>query len=314
MAAKHLIIMDPIQKLNLALDTSLQIARQLFDKGQEVYICEPRHLHWSIGDKPQAFCQALRFNGAGVEGVQLRESISLKLQAFSNILMRKDPPYDLNYITTTWILDAVKDEVRVINNPEALRKYNEKLALYFFPHACQAGITSCNYDEIYDFMLTKCGGDAVIKPLHLYGGRGIERLQLDNINKTAALNKLKELTNDGADWRLIQPFNKAIFSGEVRVFSAFGKPLAWCLKIPAKDNYLANTGAGAQLQTYQASEHEVKIVTEISQALSKEGVEFIGFDLIGGYVSEINITSPRLLRAPSDKMNYIETIIRELCS
>jgi len=111
---------------------------------------------------------------------------------------------------------------------------------------------------------------------------------------------------------LIQPFNPAIYAGEVRVFTGFGQPLAWCLKRPAAGEFLANTRAGATLEAYQPTATEVARVSQVAAALHQHGVFLAGFDLIGGYVSEINLTSPRLLQAADDKVDYYAILAAQM--
>jgi glutathione synthase len=156
----------------------------------------------------------------------------------------------------------------------------------------------------------------VIKPLTLFGGRGVARLRLnestsseaEGLSRDELLAELIRETEGGRHIRLVQPFDPAIFDGEVRVFTAFGEPISWCLKRPAKGQFLANTRAGAQLEVYIPKPEEEARVRRIARELLEEGVTFIGFDLIGGYVSEINLTSPRLLEAPGSSENYYKKI------
>lgn len=309
MGQKHLFIIDPLETLNLALDSSLRMMFALATRGEEIHVCQPRHLEWLCSDQAtRVRCQRVTFAGDAT-GVAEAGPQTLSLQEFAAIHMRKDPPYDMDYVATTWLLDPVRKVARIYNDSEALRRYNEKLAMFQFPEDCKAALVSSDPDTLLAFAGTGANGDAILKPLDLFGGRGVRRLKLggiDGISENEAREVLAVETAGGTRLRLIQAFDPAVFQGEVRVFCAFGEPLAWCLKRPAPGNYLANTRAGATLEKYQPSALEVERVQRVAAALKKKGVMLIGFDLIGGYVSEINLTSPRLLQAPGDEGRYYD--------
>lgn len=305
---QHLFIIDPLESLNLQLDSSLRMMFELKSLGHQIYVCEPRHLMWSSQSGPEAYGQEITF-GSNPTQIRVGERKVHPYRTFSAIHMRKDPPYDIDYVATTWLLDPATKNIKVYNHPEALRRYNEKLAILGFPQDIKPALVSSEPRALLDFILDHCHGDAVVKPLTLFGGRGVTRLQLKSaaISPSAGYSReeleavLARETEGGRHMRLVQPFDPAIFAGEVRVFTAFGEPISWCLKRPAQGQFLANTRAGAQLEPYQPPKSEVDRVRRIAQELLKEGVVFIGFDLIGGYVSEINLTSPRLLQAPGSE-------------
>ncbi len=302
MAPAHLFLIDPLESLNKELDSSLRLMFELKAMGHDVFTAEPRQLAWRTGGHAAAASRAMTF-GKSAKEFTAAAPASRSLGDFAAIHMRKDPPYDLDYITTTWLLDAAPKSTRVYNSPSALRTFNEKLAILRFPEATRPALVSADPQELLRFVEKEAHGDAILKPLTLFGGRGVERLEAKK-DLDAARRKLAEETGDGMHLRLIQPFDQGIFQGELRAFTAFGKPVAWCLKKPASGQFLANTRAGATLHAYTPTPEENRRVTDVAQALLKEGVVFIGFDVIGGYVSEINITSPRLLAAPGDTTPY----------
>jgi glutathione synthase len=325
----HLFVIDPLETLNKVLDSSLRLMFELSTRRQEVYVCEPRQLAWNrSANTAHAHTTRIDFSG-GPSAFSTTRTGSKMLGDFAAIHMRKDPPYDLDYIAATWLLDSVKlarqnenkhknkHRTRIYNEPRALRDFNEKLAFFHFGHLhddVKPALVSADPQEILSFIDSEARGDAVLKPLTLFGGRGVERITLDekktHNSKTRfdALAFIRKETAEGTSPRLVQAFDEAIFTGEVRAFTAFGKPIAWCLKKPAAGSFLANTRAGAQLLPYQPSAAEVERVGRLSRDLLAKGVAFIGFDLIGGFVSEINITSPRLLAAASDDHNYYKDI------
>ena len=298
----HLFVIDPIESLNFPLDSSLRIARALREIGHETYICTPSQIEWGSREGcAVAFARSLHSRENDISRYHLDPEKKLRLDFFKAIHMRKDPPYDLSYITCTWLLDtAAKAGVKVLNSPRSLRDYNEKLSIFQFPEAIQDGLISTNPNSLMGFLKNEAKGDAVLKPLTLFGGRGVIRLTLKESNQSEIMQTLSYETANGMEHRLIQPFDKKIFEGEVRVFTARGEAVSWCLKKPHGDNFLANTRSGATLETYEPSDCEVKMIEGIAQKLLREGIYYLGFDVIGGYVSEINLTSPRLLQATDD--------------
>ena len=301
----HLFVIDPIDSLNFPLDSSLRIAKALRDIGHETFVCTPSQIEWaSREDCAVAFAQNLQASENDISLYRLEPPLRLRLDHFRAIHMRKDPPYDLTYITCTWLLDtAAKAGVRVLNSPRALRDFNEKLSIFQFPKAIQDGLISTNPQSLMAFLINEAKGDAVLKPLTLFGGRGVIRLTLTQKNHAQIMQTFSDETANGIDHRLIQPFDKKIFDGEVRVFTARGEAISWCLKKPHGDNFLANTRSGATLESYEPSAQEVQMIEDIARTLLKEGIYYLGFDVIGGHVSEINLTSPRLLQASNDDSN-----------
>lgn len=306
MQQNHLFIMDPIEKLNLELDSSLRIAFELSKRQASVYLTEIKDLFWESGKAPQCRARHLSFDKEAVK-VQLGEIQTWDLGVFSTIQMRKDPPFDMAYITATWFLDHCPRTL-IVNHPHSLRAYNEKMLTLLFPKECKAALVSSDLPEILKYIQQHCHGDAVIKPLDLYGGRGIVHLQLDKTSITEAEQTILAATDHGKNARLVQAFDHHIFKGEVRVFTLNGEPLSWCLKVPHEGNFLANTRAGATLETYSPSQSVVQKVRKVAQELVQKGVWITGMDLINEEISEINITSPRLLMAPGDTRNYYAEI------
>lgn len=301
---RHLFILDPLQALNLAMDSSLRLAFELVQLGHEVCAAEISDLSWA---SPSTVAQ-VSSRRLGFEGVASRpnygEAKAEPLAEFQGIHMRKDPPYDLDYVTATWFLESACSSSHVFNHPQSLRKFNEKLAILRFPRASKPALASANPKELFEFYRTQAQSHAVLKPLLLFGGRGVIELSGAKTSDEAVLKMITEDTHNGTSVRIIQEFDPAVHEGEVRAFAVGGVPLAWCLKKPAAGNFLANTRAGATLHSYSPSPREIGLVTDVAQELYREGVSVVGFDLLGGFISEANLTSPRLLQGPDDQRNY----------
>jgi glutathione synthase len=309
MEQKHLFILDPMARLNFALDSSLQMALALKAKGHRVFQTESQLLTWQKKE-PSARAKAceMTFPQATAASVRLGTPEPMLLSDFHGIHMRKEPPFNMDYIATTWLLDSAANSSWIFNDPAALRSVNEKLSVFLFPKASNAAIVSSNYSDLMDFYKDTADRDAIVKPLDLFGGRGIFRLNRHSEEDAQALDDLREATENGTVPRLMQRFDPRIFEGEVRVFTLGGKAISWCLKIPAPGNFLANTARGAVLRQYTPSLALKEMIESVADELCHQGIFLAGFDVIGEKVSEINVTSPRLLRGEGDDRNYYEEI------
>ena len=321
MSQSHLFVMDPFAKLNLKLDSSLRMALSLTKAGSKCYFTTQNQLGWNSKSKfAHSRCAEIIFDSSDASSARLGNFESRGLSFFNGIHMRKDPPFDLNYVASTWLLDAVPENTKVFNNPEALRAINEKLSIFLFEDYADKALLSANPEEILDFLITDCNGEAIIKPLDLFGGKGISRLKATNESEKAqVLSQINNETDNGMTQKLVQPFNHKIFDGEIRAFTAGGESISYCLKKPKEGDYLANTGSGATLHSYKPSEKIEKMILDVSKKLMEHGVFLAGYDIIGDYISEINITSPRLLLSDNESsepyydkvaslmINYCET-------
>jgi len=314
---KHLFVIDPIESLNLALDSSLRMAFELTQLGHEVAFCDVARLARRStggalgGSVARAFGSgyALASTASFPDGPtkpRIQPPRARELGEFAAIHMRKDPPYDLDYVAATWLLDGAPASTRIYNAPHALRSFNEKLAIFMYPDECRSALVSADPEELLTFIVETVGGDAILKPLLLFGGRGVRRLRIGDDSRESLLQKLNAETVGGRSPRLVQAFDPEIANGEVRAFALGGKALAWCLKKPAPGEFLANTRAGATLHPYEPGPKVLARVERVAGDLAAKGAPVVGFDLIGGWISEINLTSPRLLQAPGDNTNYYQ--------
>jgi glutathione synthase len=287
----HLFVIDPIERLNLAWDTSIKIAFCLSKAGETVYFCTGRELSRTLHPTGSyALAQRASFGSKTTE-LSLDAAERAALVDFKTIQMRREPPYDLDYIGTLWILDSVSHLVPVLNAPKALLEINEKLSILDFPLFTKPAIVSSDAEELMRFAKDRCNSNIVIKPLGLYGGRGIEHIE----GERGLLERLHVATLNGKESRMVQEFNPAVYRGEVRAFTVDGKPMGWCLKVPKTGEFLANTRAGSTLEQYKPTERDLDVASGVAETLLKKGVAFAGIDMIGGWLSEINITCPALL-------------------
>lgn len=300
----HLFVIDPVERLNLAWDTSIKIAFSLCQSGEIVYFCTGRELSRSLHPTgAYALARQARF-GAKTTELTLQPPERVALVDFKTIQMRREPPYDLDYIGTLWILDSVSHLVPVLNSPKALLEINEKLAILDFPLFTKPAIVSSDAEELMVFARDRCNSNIVIKPLGLYGGRGIEHIE----GERGLIERLHVATMNGKESRMVQEFNPAIYAGEVRAFTVDGKTLSWCLKVPKSGEFLANTRAGSTLQSYQPTQRDLDVASGVAETLLKKGVMFAGIDMIGGWLSEINITCPALLTPDRSSLEGFDEI------
>ena len=304
----HLFVIDPIERLNLAWDTSIKMALSLTELGHDIFFCTGRELSRSLHPSG-AFALARKVAFAGKPG-ELTQAPPMRraLESFSAIHMRREPPYDLDYIGTLWILDSVAGQVPVFNSPKALLEVNEKLSILDFPIFTKPAIVSADADELLAFAREKCGSNIVVNPLGLYGGRGVEHIE----GEKGLSDKLHLATMNGKESRMVQAFDPAVHSGEVRAFTVAGKALSWCLKVPKKGEFLANTRAGSTLETYRPTSRDMDVATGVAETLMKRGVLFAGIDMIGGWLSEVNITCPALLNPDRSSLKGFDQIAKAI--
>jgi glutathione synthase len=243
-----------------------------------------------------------RVSGRG-RGLQLRddpddwfstgEPFELELGTLDVILMRKDPPFDMEYIYTTYLLDrAAADGALVVNRPDSLRDANEKLFTAWFPQCCPPTLVSRDMARLKAFLAEQ--GDVVVKPLDGMGGEGIFRLRLGDPNTNAIL---ETGTVHGRKTLMAQRFLPEYADGDKRILLIDGEPIPYALaRIPAEGESRANLAAGGAGVGVELSERDRWICSEVGPALRERGLVFVGLDVIGDYLTEINVTSPTCIR------------------
>lgn len=311
MTMRHLFILDPLNEKTLEIDTTLQISYALFQHGHEIYFADTPDLATISGQQTSCRTRRVMFGKQAIDVSIEEQGIRRPLDDFfSAVHMRKDPPFNLGYLAATWQLDRVKTPV--FNRPQALRQFNEKMAILAFPDYTAKSLVSRDCQLIIDFISEQLQGDAIVKPLVMYGGAGVFRLH--NLPSST----IKELLSVAIDFYktplIVQQFMPQIFDGEVRAFCAFGEPVAWALKLPVAGQYLANTAHGATIKNYKPSTSELAEITTVAKQLLAQGIYFVGFDIIAGRITEINVTSPRLLLPANSEETPYESIAQLLAN
>lgn len=305
MGKRHLFIIDPIEKLKPQLDSSLRIAYCLHDQGDQVFFVAAKDLMWnSTATSPSAYATQVVYHGHP-EQFETSDYQSIPMDTFQVIHMRLEPPFDISYLAITWLLQecARKSNILIINQPQALQSLNEKMAILKFPQYIQPTLVTQNVSSILQFWRDHQQPALILKPLDLFGGKGI--LKTDDNLTDSQLTDLLTTEVAGKGVRLVQKFDSRIYDGEIRVFTLNGQAIQWCLKKPPKGSYLANTSSGATLEDFEPNHQISEMVQAVATKLTQWGVYLAGFDIIGNSISEINITSPRLLSKHPDLKPYM---------
>lgn len=309
-SSRHLFVLDPIENLNLAWDTSIKLAFAMTQLGAEVY-CTTIHELMVTSHPTAVGANARRMIFADApNSLQLEAPCYQAFARLDAVHMRKEPPYDLAYVEALWILAAGRQETKILNDPIALQQMNEKLVLLEFPEFSKPLAVSADATALSSFAASRCQNDVVAKPLNLFGGRGVVHLKAQP--GSTLEEELKRETANGQETRLVQPYEPQVVKGEVRAFAVGGRPLSWCLKVPKAGEFLANTRAGSTLQAYSPTPREIDVVTRVATELVSRGVLVAGFDLIGGWLSEINITCPALLSPNRESLEGFDELARRL--
>lgn len=306
MTIKQLFIIDPFEKLCIKNDTSILLMNEVLRKNQQVYSCTEYDIS-IINNKKIALCHK---HEKEINEDILNEKLVLNkydLEEFDFIHIRKDPPFDESYITLVLMLCNMNHPT-VVNNPESILKFNEKLFILMFPEFITDTLVSSSLKEIEEFV--RKVGTAVLKPLFKCSGQGIELLKNDDISKQIILST----TNNQKNKVMVQRFLPQVKFGETRVFMFEDIPIAVMKKVPKKDSFKANFAFGVQGEKYELNDKDKFLCKQIGTFCKKHGILLSALDIIDSHISEINITSPGLL-VESNKINnqrYEQKIIKLL--
>ncbi|MDO4440781.1 MAG: glutathione synthase [Moraxella sp.] len=287
-----LIVMDDIKTINYKKDTSLAMAWAISDKGHSLSYCQINDL-WLDNGELLIDNQSLQVFKSADKFYELGEKNTVKAADFDVILMRKDPPFDMKFLYALHLLGYAKRAgVLVVNDPESVKNCNEKLFATEFPHLMTPTVVSQKQSHIREFIKTH--QDVIVKPLDGMGGMGIFRLTADSPNIGATLELL---TQNETLPIMAQKFIPAIKDGDKRILIVGGKPVDYCLaRIPMTGETRGNLAVGGTGVAMPLSDKERALANEIAPKLLEKGLYFVGLDVIGGYITEINVTSPTCVR------------------
>ncbi|HOU90365.1 MAG TPA: glutathione synthase [Polyangiaceae bacterium] len=283
---RFLFVMDPAATMLPDRDTSFALMRGAIARGHQCLHCMPVDLSHQ-GREVTARCRPIHVANA-MPPVTLGEAERVDVGALDAVFVRKDPPFDVAYLHLTQMLDLVGDRVLTINSPAGLRDANEKLFAFHFSHLMPRSLVSAEPELILEFLVA-VGGRAVLKPIDGAGGRGVVILTLGDQN-TRSLVDLH--TAEGQHHALVQEYLPEVRGGDKRVILLDGAPLGAILRIPRDDDLRANIHAGGRVVPTELDAREAALVSEVGATLRARGLWFVGLDLIGGRLIEINVTSP----------------------
>jgi glutathione synthase len=283
---RFLFVMDPAEKMLPDKDTSFAFMRGAQTRGHECLHCLPHELS-NYGRDVRARARAITVSDAAPH-VVLGADTELEVAALDAVVIRKDPPFDAAYAHLTRQLDLVKDRTLVVNDPRGLRDANEKLFAFHFERHMPRSLVSSDPARILAF-LRDVGGKAVLKPLDGAGGSGVVTLAEGDRNTRALIDLL---TAEGSVLALAQEYLPAIEKGDKRVLVLDGEPLGAILRVPRPDDFRANIHVGGQVAPTTLTPDEEVLVRDVGARLREHGLWFVGLDLIGGKLIEVNVTSP----------------------
>jgi len=286
------IIMDPIESIAFKKDTSLALLDAAQRKGWNLFYMEQKDLALEQGEAVANMCPLNVFMDEN-HWFEKGESQWKPLADLDVILMRKDPPFDNEFIYSTYILERAEAKgTLIVNKPQSLRDCNEKVFATAFPQCCPEVLVTQNVQRLKDFHQEH--GDVIFKPLDGMGGSSIFRLKQDDPNVSVII---ETLTNYGSLSIMAQKFIPEIKQGDKRILMIDGVPVSHALaRIPAKGETRGNLAAGGTGLTQPLSERDLWIANQIGPTLKEKGLIFVGLDVIGDYLTEINVTSPTCVR------------------
>ncbi|MFQ6333831.1 glutathione synthase [Methylophilus sp. 3sh_L] len=283
---KLLFILDPLNALITYKDTSLAIMRAAQARGHALWVCEQHD--WQLQHEVVTVdAQTFEFNGDG--SCKTSDKSTVSPADFDAVIMRKDPPFDNEYLYSTYLLELAQQQgACIINDPAAIRGWNEKLSVAQFPQFAPPFIVTSQQDKILAFLATH--QDIIVKPLDGMGGSGIFRLRKDDPNIYAILETLTQFQTQTI---MVQRYIPDIVKGDKRILVINGEPLQYALaRIPKTGETRGNLAAGGKGVAQPLSPRDKEIAETVGSVLKQHGLFLVGLDVIGDYLTEVNVTSP----------------------
>ena len=286
------IVMDPISAINIKKDSSFAMLLAAQARGWNLRYMEQQDLFLNDGEV-FAEIRNLSVTEDAHNWYQLGEPETLPLKSLDVILMRKDPPFDMEYIYSTYLLEQAQAAgVRIINNPQSLRDANEKLFTAWFPQCCPPTLVTRQKHLIRQFQQQQ--GNIIVKPLDGMGGASIFRIDQGDPNFSVIV---ETLTEHGTQSVMAQKYLPEIRDGDKRILMINGEPVPYALaRIPAAGETRGNLAAGGSAEGRPLTERDRWICQQVGPTLRQKGLFFVGLDVIGDYLTEINVTSPTCIR------------------
>lgn len=286
------VVMDPIQSIKPYKDTTLALMLAAQKRGWALRYLEMQDL-WLRDGVAMARTRPVTVFDDTRRWFELGEAQDAPLGEVDAVFMRKDPPFDLEYIAATYVLERAEEQgALVVNRPRSLRDANEKVFISWFAQCCAPTLIARDTATLRAFHAEH--GDVIYKPLDGMGGAGIFRVQADGLNLGAVI---EALTDNGRRHIMAQRYIPEIVHGDKRVLMVDGEPVPFALaRIPQHGEVRGNLAAGGRGEPRELSERDRWIAAQVGPALREKGLLFVGLDVIGDYLTEINVTSPTCVR------------------
>lgn len=288
-----LVVLDPLERLDLSGDTSYALMLEAARREHEVWTCGVGDLGIEHAD-PVADAQLTRVRAAQTpaEAFACEPRTTLPLDAFDAVLMRKDPPLDVAYLQATWLLERARGRTLLVNDPRGLRELNEHLAILDFPTIIPPTIVTRSHARLRSFLRDQ-GGAIVVKPVEGHGGAGIFLVRADDPNTSSIF---ETATANGRAWTMAQKYLPEAVQGDKRILLVDGQPLGAFLRVPPPNEARGNLHVGGKAHKCEIDERDRVIIEAVQPMLESYGQLLVGLDVIGGHLTEINITSPTGIR------------------
>ena len=296
--------MDPIEDVDINADSTFRLAEEAQNRGHDLYVYTPNDLTFNRG-KVAAKVRSINLKRTIGDHVNFGAVELLELSEFGVIWLRQDPPFDMGYITNTHLLDLVAKETLIVNNPFWVRNLPEKLLVLEFPDLIPDTMISRDLEEIKEFK--REFKDIIVKPLYGNGGAGVFRLKEDDKNLTS----LHELFfNMSSEPLIAQAFLPDVKNGDKRIILVDGSPVGAINRVPKAGEIRSNMHVGGKAEPAKLSQRDREICRAIGPTLKRKGQVFVGIDIIGDYLTEINVTSPTGIQELErfDNVNIAEMI------
>ncbi len=286
MSLKVALQMDPVENIDIDADSSFVIGLEALSRGHELYYYQPQDLALD-GASVVANSYRLELRREKGNHFSLSQQKIRDMSEMDVVLLRQDPPFDMSYITTTYLLDMIHPDTLVVNNPSEVRANSEKLYVARFPKLMAPTLVSRNLEQIAGFR--KLHKDIILKPLYGNGGAGVFHVGPDDENMNALLEMMFAGNNEPI---MVQAYLPDVRAGDKRIILIDGEALGAVNRIPAKGDARANMHAGGEAVKCELNKRDKEICAAIGPDLKKRGLLFAGIDVIGGRLTEINVTSP----------------------
>jgi glutathione synthase len=296
-----LFVADPLEHFKIYKDTTFAMMREAARRGHALAACGPQDIAWRSGGVVQARVQRIRLTGTKPNWFAVEANETVALKNFSAVLMRKDPPFDAEYIYATHLLEqAEREGAHVFNSPRALRDHPEKLAVMEWPQFTSPTLVTRSADDIRRFHAEH--HDIILKPLDGMGGMGIFRVEEDALNLGSII---ETLNHGGATTVMVQRYLPEIVAGDKRVLLIDGTPVPYCLaRIPQGNEMRGNLAVGAKGVAQPLTDHDRAMAEAVGRVLAPRGLLLIGLDVIGTHITEINVTSPTCFQEIHQQAGY----------